>query len=267
MSNPPVDSAAAPVLVQQTGRALVLTINRPDAGNSISVEVADAVCRSLRAHQKSKEIWAVILTGAGGRFFCTGGDLKAYQSLQTSAQLARAFGKVRRMLDELEGFSLPVIAAIDGYAVGGGGDLALACDLRIASAEARIAFLHTRVGLISGWNGVERLVATVGRSTAMKLLLTAEKLSAADARALGLVDIVTDGSALEEALRFTERLGDAAPLTLRAVKRAVLASMRMSPAGVRKVSADIFRELWFSADHREAERAFVEKRRPAFRGK
>lgn len=266
MSNSPAGSEAE-LLVRQTGRALVLTINRPDAGNSISVEVADAIRRTLRAHRNSRDISAVVVAGAGGRFFCTGGDLKAYRSLKTPAQLARAFGKVRKMLDDLEGFSLPVIAAIDGYAVGGGGDLALACDLRIASSGARVGFVHTRVGLISGWNGVERLVATVGRSTAMKLLLTAEKLPAAEAQALNLVDIVVEGPALDAALQFTGRLAEAAPLTLRAVKRAVLAAIRKPAAEARKVHADIFRELWFSADHREAERAFVEKRSPAFRGK
>ena len=266
MSNAP-PAPATDLLVRQTGRALVLTINRPDAGNSINIGVAGAIRRTLRTYRNSRDIFAVVVTGAGGRFFCTGGDLKAYRSLKTPAQLARAFGKVRKMLDDLEGFSLPVIAAIDGYAVGGGGDLALACDLRVASSSARVGFVHTRVGLISGWNGVERLVATVGRSTAMKLLLTAEKLSAADAQALGLVDIVVEGPALDAALQFTDRLAGAAPLTLRAVKRAVLAAIRKPPAEARKVHADIFRELWFSTDHREAERAFVEKRSPAFRGK
>lgn len=267
MSGSTKASAEAAVLVQQLGHALLITINRPEAGNSVSLEVAAQISHALRSYERSPGLWAAILTGAGERFFCTGGDLKAYRSLQTRAQLARAFGRVRKMLDSVEAFGLPVIAAINGYAVGGGADLALACDLRIASAGARIGFLHTRVGLISGWDGVQRLVEAVGRSAAMKLMLTGEKLSAADAREIGLVDIVSEGSATEAALGFIEQLGDAAPLTLRATKKAVLAASRKSPAEARRVSARIFERLWFSADHREAERAFVEKRPPVFRGK
>jgi (E)-benzylidenesuccinyl-CoA hydratase len=260
-------TSEAPVLAERLGHALVITINRPEAGNSVSLEVAEEIERVLRSHETSPGLWAAVLTGAGERFFCTGGDLKAYRSLHTRAQLARAFGRVRKMLDGVEAFSLPVIAAINGYAVGGGADLALACDLRIASASARIGFLHTRVGLISGWDGVQRLVEALGRSTAMKLMLTGEKLSAADAHEIGLVDIVSESSAIDAALRFTEQLRDAAPLTLRATKKAVLAATRKSPAEARRVSAKVFEGLWFSADHREAERAFVEKRPPLFRGK
>lgn len=255
------------VLVKKIGRALVLTINRPDAGNSISLGVAAAISRTLRAHRRSKDLWSVIITGSGDRFFCTGGDVKAYQALKTATQMERAFGTVRKMLDEIEAFDFPVIAAINGYAIGGGADLALTCDLRIASAGARIGFMHTKIGLISGWNGVERLVETVGRSTAMKLLLTGEKLSAAEAKGAGLIDIVTEGLALDEALRFTERLEEVGPLTLAATKRAVLAASRKPHSEARKISSNIFKKLWFSDDHREAEQAFVEKRRPVFRAK
>jgi enoyl-CoA hydratase len=171
------------------------------------------------------------------------------------------------MLDEIEAVDVPVIAAINGYALGGGADLALACDVRIASTGAQIGLVQAKVGLISGWNGVERLVETVGRSTAMKLLLTAERLSAREALAAGLVDIVTEGPAIEEALRFAERLNEVGPLTLGAAKRTVLATLRSSPREARRVSARVFEELWFSADHREAESAFVEKRKPKFRGR
>lgn len=266
MSIPYQAAEGAPVLVEQADRVLIITINRPKAGNSISLEVADAIVRALgnQQHQR-EEILCVIVTGAGDRFFCTGGDLKAYQALQTPAQLRRAFGKVRKLLDVIEAFRLPVIAAINGYALGGGVDFALACDLRIATVGAQIGFAQANLGLISGWNGIERLVEAVGRSTAMRLLLTGERLSAQDAQALGLVDIVSEGSALAEALRFSKRLQEVGPLTLGAAKTAVLAALQRSAKDARRISSDLFEKLWFSEDHREAERAFLEKRRPNFR--
>jgi enoyl-CoA hydratase len=254
------------VLVQQTGPALVITINRPEAGNSVTLDVARAVSRALRSCRGRKGILAVILTGAGERFFCTGGDLKAYRALQTRAQMAQAFGRVRKLLDEIEACDLPVIAAINGYALGGGADLALACDVRISSPGMQIGLVQTKIGLISGWNGIERLVETVGRATAMRMLLTAEQLTASQALAAGMVDIVAKRPVVEEALRFVERFRDVGPLTLAATKRAVLAALRRSPREARRVSARLFEKLWFTADHREAELAFVEKRRPQFRG-
>lgn len=257
----------ASVRIEQNGPALVITINRPEAGNSITLEAAEALRRALRSCRTRKGILAVILTGAGDRFFCTGGDLKAYRALKTRAQLAHAFGRVRKMLDAVEACDLPVIAAINGYALGGGADLALACDVRIASPSMQIGLVQAKIGLISGWNGIERLVETVGRSPAMRMLLTAEPLSASQALAAGMIDFVAKGPVLEDALRFVERLGNVGPLTLMATKRAVLAALRRSPAEARRVSARIFEKLWFTADHREAELAFVEKRRPRFRGR
>lgn len=157
-----------------------------------------------------------------------------------------------------------MIAAINGYALGGGAELALACDLRFASADAQIGFPQSRLGLITGWNGVERLVRLVGRAEAMRMLLTAERLSAAGALAKRIVDVVPgNGTALEYAVSFLSNLS-AAPLAISAVKRAVRAT---SQPDVGDVTAAIFEQLWFTDDHREAEAAFAEKRSPVFRGR
>jgi enoyl-CoA hydratase/carnithine racemase len=183
-----------------------LTIFRPEAGNSVDQATAKALGDALRANRNDTTLRAVIVAGEGGKFFCSGGDLKAYRALKTKKQLGTAFGRVRKLLDDFEAFPLPVLAAIDGYALGGGMEMALACDLRFATEGAKLGVPQGRLGLIPGWNGAQRLVELVGRGAALRLLLTGEALTAAQAHAVGLVDELASGtSALDHALAFTER--------------------------------------------------------------
>ena len=256
------------VRLEKVGAALVLTICRPEAGNSIDTATAQALGEALRSHRRDQSLHAVIITGEGGKFFCSGGDLKAYRELKTKKQLAAAFGRVRKLLDDFETFPLPVIAAIDGYALGGGMEMALACDLRFASAGAKLGVPQGRLSLIPGWNGVQRLVELVGRGSALKLLFTGETLVASEALAIGIVDELVEGpTALDHALAFTERLAKTAPLSLGAIKAVVRASVRSSPANATQVATQQFERLWFTLDHREAEAAFAEKRVPIFNGR
>jgi enoyl-CoA hydratase/carnithine racemase len=257
-----------PVRCDRVAAALVLTICRPEAGNSIDQPTAKALGDALRANRSDQSLRAVIVTGEGGKFFCSGGDLKAYRALKTKKQLAVAFGRVRKLLDDFEAFPLPVLAAIDGYALGGGMEMAMACDLRFASAGAKLGAPQGRLSLIPGWNGAQRLVELVGRGAALKLLFTGEALAAAEAHSVGLVDEIADSSsALDHALAFTERLAKTAPLALGAIKTVVRASVRSSAAVGARVAAREFEKLWFTLDHREAEAAFAEKRPPAFIGR
>ena len=157
----------------------------------------------------------LVVTGAGVRFFCTGGDLKAYRAISTPTELAETFAVVRGLLDALEAHPLPVIAAINGYALGGGAELALACDLRFATAAAKIGLPQAKLGIIPGWNGSARLMRAVGYAKAMRMLLTCEQLSAAEALADGLLDGVTDGDVVDHAVGFLAGL-PAAPLAVSA---------------------------------------------------
>lgn len=257
-----------PLAVVRSGSALVLTICRPHAGNSIDSNTAKALRTALRAHEKDSTLRAVIITGAGGKFFCTGGDLKAYRALVTKRQLETVFGGIRRLLDAFESFPRPIIAAIDGYALGGGMEMALACDLRFAAAQAKIGFPQSQLGLIPGWNGVERLVELAGRGTALKVLSTGVPMSAALAYTLGLVDeVATEGTAVDLALEFAASLERVAPLALAAVKKVVIATLRQPGPKSRRVARDEFERLWFTQDHRAAEEAFIEKRAPKFVGR
>ena len=158
------------VLAERHGNIRVLRLNRPDAGNAISREVALAIGEQLHVCANDTGLRALILTGTGPRYFCTGGDVKAYAKLASTEELDRVFGLMRDVCDSLEKLSCPVIAAINGFAVGGGAELALACDLRIAEDSAQIGFPQSRLGIMPGWDGTERLLRTVGRPATAKLL-------------------------------------------------------------------------------------------------
>lgn len=252
--------------VEKIGAALVLTIDRVAAGNSLDLRTAEALSRSVDDSAADSDLRAIVITGAGDRFFCAGGDLKAYQAIDSSELLESTFGRVRLLLDQFESCPLPIIAAINGYALGGGMELALACDIRIATRGALLGLPQSRLGLIPGWNGVERLVETVGRSRAMHLLLKGERLDAKRAEEIGLLDFVVDGSAMQAGVDYASSLQENAPLSLGASKQAVLSALRSPGVQSRPVTSALFDRLWFSEDHREAERAFMEKRSPSFKG-
>ncbi len=257
------------VLAERHGAALVLRLNRPEAGNAISREVALALADQVRACAADPALRALIITGTGTRYFCTGGDVKAYARLASAEELDRVFNLMREVCDAIEALPFPAIAAINGFSIGGGSELALACDLRIADASVQIGFPQSRLGIIPGWDGVPRLLKTVGRGPAAMLLFTGKRVGATEARDIGLVDeVVPDGKALERALELGAAFAEVAPLSLRAIKAALL-DAGSAPAGreARHNARASFARLWFTEDHKEAERAFAEKRAPRFQGR
>jgi enoyl-CoA hydratase/carnithine racemase len=263
----PETASPQPIRYERVGCAALLTIDRPRAANSIDLPTAAAFSAAIDRIRLDAGIRGVIITGAGGRIFCSGGDLKAYSEFETSADLETMVSRLGGLLDSLEELPIPVIAAIDGQAIGGGGELALACDLRFASTAATIAFPQVRLGIVPGWNGLERLTQLCGSSTAMRLLMSATEVGAEEALRCGLVDEVSLGSAVTSALKFVASLEAAAPLALAAVKRLVRKSATESRQTARREINERLSELWFSADHREAELAFREKRPPKFVGR
>jgi len=256
-----------PVEISREGATAVLTIDRQDAGNSISFEVVEALEHFFRSAERDKELRAVVITGAGERFFAAGGDVKRYRELVSREQLRTSFERPRRLLDVIEVFPCPVIAAVNGWALGGGAELMLACDLRIADASARIGFPYARLSLVSGWYGAERLVAAVGQSPARNLLLRGHPVEAAEALRMGLVhEVVPAGSVNQRALEIAAEFAELAPLTMGATKRVLRAIERESHSHARAVADREFEELWVTDDHREGEAAFAEKRAPQFKG-
>ena len=260
------------VVAERHGACLVLRLNRPEAGNAISREVAEALGAHLRACTGAAMPKALVITGTGARYFCTGGDVKAYARLRSAEDLDTVFGLMREVCDALERLPCPVIAAINGFAIGGGAELALACDMRFAEASAQIGFPQSRLGVLPGWDGMQRLLDTVGRAAATRLLFTGKRVSAQEARELGLVDeVVPDGTVLRRALEMADTCAEVAPLAIGAIKLALKDAARagtpQAVAETRVRTRESFARLWFTEDHAEAERAFAEKREPKFTGR
>lgn len=253
---------------ERRGNALLLTIDRPEAGNSMSAEVSQAFLSILDGIQDDTTLRAVVITGAGKRFFCAGGDVKRYALIETKDQLRSMMRLASTVFRRFEALPIPVIAAINGYAIGGGVELLLGADIRIAAAHAEIGLPQTRLGIITAWGGYERLVRDVGYSRAMEIVMIGERISAADAMRLGLVNAVAeDGDAVTAALEMVAKFDKAAPLALAGAKRVLLAAATRPPDAAESLAIETVVDLWFTEDHREAEKAFTEKRNPTFKGK
>ena len=255
------------VTTERIGSALVARIDREPSGNAISREVVAGLAESVREAQAADGLAAFVITGRGGKFFAAGGDLKQYREIGTRSELAAAFAGPRALMDAIEALPMPVIAAINGYALGGGAELALAADLRIASQNARIGFPYVKLGLIAGWDGMERLARCCGYGHAMHLLLTGEAVDANRAERIGLISEVVSDNVLDAALSHAERFAEYAPKALHATKTTLRRAFAGSAESAREEARAWFADLWVSDDHREAEAAFVEKRRPKFRAR
>jgi enoyl-CoA hydratase/carnithine racemase len=257
-----------PLDIARRQATAVLTIDRQDAGNSISAEVVEGLEAFFAEHTDDVDLRAVVITGAGDRFFAAGGDVKRYRALESREQLRAAFERPRRLMDEIETFPRPVIAAVNGWALGGGAELMLACDLRVMSAQAKIGFPYAKLSLAPGWYGAERLVNAVGQTAARDLLLRGEPVDAPEALRIGLVNEVAGAEgAPARALEIAAGFATKAPLSMGAIKRVLRAIDRESASRARSVADREFEDLWVSDDHREAESAFTEKREPRFTGR
>ena len=253
---------------ERHGATLLLTVSREHAGNSISAEVTAAFENALDQAELDRSLRAVVISGAGDRFFSSGGDIKQYRALRTREQLERAFARPRALMDRIEALPVPVIAAINGWALGGGAELALACDIRIAAVAARLGFPYVRLGLMPGWHGGERLLRTVGYAAAMRLLMSGEAVDAGEACRIGLLsEVVDEVPVVDAALALAAHFEQAAPLSLGAIKQSLRAAQHHDQESARALADGLFADLWLSEDHREAEAAFTEKRPPMFRGK
>jgi methylglutaconyl-CoA hydratase len=246
----------------------ILTIDRQGFGNSISSGLTTELLEALEDLASDTGLHAVVITGAGEKFFCTGGDVKEYSTIETPEDLNAHFERTRRAMDLLEALPVPVIAAVNGYALGGGAEILLCCDHRVADERAEIGWPQSRLGIIPAWNGIDRLVRDCGPRVASRLMTTGVRIPAKEALALGIVDqLAAPGEALKDALAHAELLRAAAPMALRFTKKVIKATGDQPPEAVRQLQRDGFAELWFSADHKEAEAAFAEKRAPVFKGR
>jgi enoyl-CoA hydratase/carnithine racemase len=234
--------------------------------NSLSV----ALLRELAEHQQraaaDRSLRVVIVTGAGGKAFCAGADLKERARMDEGA-VAGFHRAIRAAFDGFEALPQPVIAAINGVALGGGLELALACDLRIAAEGAELALPEVGLGIIPGAGGTQRLPRLLGTARAKELILTARRVPAAEALAMGLVgQVVPAGGLGEAALALAGRVARNAPISLRQAKRAIDRGLSLPLHEALDVENKLYQACIPTADRREALLAFAEKRAPVFKG-
>src|SRR5687767_2698708 len=242
-----------PVTVQFSVEAHVatLTLNRPEAMNSIDPETRQELIAIWNRVREDDDIWVVIVTGAGEKAFCTGADLKkTVPGNESFAQetFARApTGPTAQMETDK-----PIIAAINGYAMGGGLEIALACDIRIASENAQFALSEARIGSIPGAGGTQRLPRAIGMSDAMLMLLTAERIDAKEALRIGLVSkVVPQGELMQTARDIAAKIASNAPLAVRAIKRLAKRGLDMPLQQGIESERYVFGTLYHSEDRLE----------------
>lgn len=244
------------------GAVATLVLDRQHAGNAIDRATGTALDAALGRLSADASMLALIVTATGDRFFCTGGDLKDYQALDTAAAGRDTSLLMQRVLDRLETMTPITIAAMNGTALGGGLEVALACDVRIAEDHVMLSLPQARLGVVPGWGGAHRLQRAVGRSRAIRILATAAPVSARDAERMGLVDtVVPRGEARSEAEQLADAIAANAPLAVRAVKEI------LGLGDDVEAQAHLFGTLWHTRDHREAETAYFERRQPVWEGR
>lgn len=258
---------AGPLRTTRDGHLLTLEISRPKARNSLNEAVLTALNTELAAVRHDDTIRAVILTGADG-IFCAGADITNFDAIREQALLSDRAALGGTIWTDLGTFPKPIIVAVEGLALGGGCELALACDIVIAGESAKFGVPEVKLGVIPGGGGTQRLVQAVGKSKAMALLLTGDFLSASQACAAGIVaETVPDGTALETARAMAQRIAANSPLAVALAKDAALQSLETSLAQGLEHERRNFHVAIHSADSREGQAAFLAKRAPEFTGK
>jgi enoyl-CoA hydratase len=250
------------VLLERRGAVQVITINRPEARNALNAAVAVGIRDAVDELDADGELRAGVLTGAGGTF-SAGMDLKAFLKGETPSFPGRGLCGITQTPPRK-----PLVGAAEGWALAGGFELLLACDLVVAGASARFGVPEVQRSLVAGAGGALQLTQRVPRALALELLLTGDPIGAARAAEIGLVNrVVDDGKALEEAIGLAERIAANAPLAVVATKQIALHGGDWSAAERWDEAAKLMRPVFTSEDAREGARAFAEKRAPVWRGR
>jgi enoyl-CoA hydratase/carnithine racemase len=257
----------ASVSLARRGTAAIITIDRPDRLNALSRDALAALGRAARDAIADAEVRALVLTGSGDKAFSAGADLKERRNM-TDDQVRELLGEYRKDIGVLDQSPKPVIAAINGLALGGGLELALACDLRIASPTAMLGLPETTLGIIPGAGGTQRLPRVVGDARAKEMILLGRRLTAAEALSWGLVNRISPSgeSVLEDTLAFIEPILTGAPIALAAALAAIDASSEVSLARGVELEQFFYDACLRSADRRIALEAFAHKKKPVFQG-
>ncbi|KAB2969242.1 MAG: enoyl-CoA hydratase/isomerase family protein [Thermoanaerobaculia bacterium] len=254
------------VLVEKAARVAILTINRPDKMNALSEQVRTDLLAALAEIELDEGIGVVVLTGAGEKSFIAGADIGEFAGRTPFDQ--RQAMRSPRIFDVMATFPKPVIAMINGFCLGGGCELAMSCDIRIASDRASFGQPEINLGLIPGGGGTQRMPRLVGLGQAMRLILSGDRIPVAEAKEIGLVDLVFPHEELRaKTIELAARIASRSPLTLRVAKESLRASERLAIEEGLMWERDLFCLCFSSADKQEGVEAFLAKRPPVWTGR
>jgi enoyl-CoA hydratase/carnithine racemase len=255
------------LLLDRDGGVATITINRPKVLNALNGQTLDELRRAILDLRRDDSVRAVILTGAGEKSFIAGADINELAT-QTPVSGREHAMSGQHILDLIEQLGKPVIAAINGFALGGGCELAMACSVRIAADTAKLGQPEINLGLIPGYAGTQRLTRIVGRGRALELLLTGDQITAQEAHRIGLVNrVVPAADLMAEAKKVAATLAAKAPVAVKYILEAVNKGVEMPFAQAQVFEATLFGLVASTEDMREGTKAFLEKRKPGFKGR
>ncbi len=254
------------ILVEKKGNVAVITINRPDKLNSLNSKVHAEGVAALEELRHDDEARVVVITGAGQKSFIAGADISEFAGQTPVSQ--RSTFQEKSLFNSLDSFPKPVIAMINGFCLGGGNELALTCDLRVCSENAKFSQPEINLGIMCGGGGTQRLTRLIGEGRAMEMVLTGDMIDAQTALKFGLVNYVFTAEELEaKTMEFAGKIAEKAPIALQMSKEAVkFASRSNLDEGLRR-EVDLFALCFSTEDKTEGVSAFLEKRKPVFKGK
>jgi enoyl-CoA hydratase len=255
------------LLVETKGAVLIVRINRERALNALNLETVAELQQLFDSYRDNDSIVCVIVTGAGEKAFVAGADIKELADLDSSSGVDLA-AKGQHLMMTIQDFPRPVIAAVNGFALGGGTELAMACDIRLASEKAKFGQPEVSLGLIPGYGGTQRLSRLVGRGKALQLILSGEMIGAAEAYRIGLADeVYSPEELMDKAVKLAELIGSKGPVAVTLAKESINRGLDVSlPKGCDLEKAN-FGSVCGSEDKNEGTRAFLDKRKAEFKGR
>jgi len=255
------------IVVERANAALIIRFNRPAQRNAISVRTMDEMLHAFASADRDPAVFGVIITG-GDQYFSAGADLREAPALMSAPGTAVEYMTLwRRLHDSIENLGKPVIAAIEGFCLTGGFELAMACDLRVAAEGSTFGITSAKIGTVPGSGGTQRLPRLVGTANALEILFSAEPIDAQHAFRIGLLNKVVDkGGALEAAEKMVDLYAQRAPLSLKLLKRAVYGGMQMDLPHAIEYESFIVTTIYQTKDRNEGINAFLEKRKARFTG-
>lgn len=255
------------VTCEREGDLAIVTLRRPEVMNCLSFPTLKRLRRLCHELKQDLSIRAVLITGEGDKAFCAGADLKERKTMPK--EMVPSFVRnIRRTMDDVEALPQPTIALVNGFAFGGGTELLLACDLRIAAAHAQLGLTETSLAIIPGAGGTQRLPRLIGKARAKELILTARKIDAQEALSLGLVNRVVPAGELRSAgLEIAHQIAANGPVAVRAAKRAIDVGCELPQSEGLEVEARCYELTLPTEDRLEALAAFAEKRKPVYKGR